>query len=268
MEKARIQELISKYNAEQATAAEIQEIEKLLEAGQIELDDLHEVRKLESAVTNINFPEPTGDLDHRFYQMLALEKRSKSSFSWREFFSWPAYRTGRPQLVPKLALAAVMLVVGVSIGYFIKPQATSSDTQMAELSQQVVDLKEMMMLSLLEKESATERLKAVSLTSEMNSASQKVTNALLETLNNDENLNVRLAALEALKPYGRNSEVRQALIRSIAVQQSPLVQVALAETMAQLQVKSSVKELEKIMKSDKTPADVKSRIKQSIDILI
>ena len=261
MEKAKIQELIFKYNAEQATAAEIKEIEQLLEAGHIALDDLQEPSKMEQAVANMKFPEPTGDLDHRFYQMLALEKRSKTSFSWREFFSWS-------QLAPKLALAAVMLVIGVSIGYFIQPKTSSPNTQMAELSQQVVDLKEMMMLSLLEKESATERLKAVSLTSDMNSASQKVTNALLETLNKDENLNVRLAALDALKPYGRNSEVREALIRSIAVQESPLVQVALAETMAQLQVKSSVKELEKILKSDKTPEDVKSRIKQSIDILI
>lgn len=261
MEKAKIQELISRYNAEQTSAADIREIEKLLETGEIELDDLHEVRKLEGAVANIGFPEPTADLDHRFYQMLALEKRSKSSFSWRELFSWT-------ELAPKLALASVMLIIGVSIGYLIKPQGSSSNDQMAELSQQVVDLKEMMMLSLLEKESATERLKAVSLTSEMNSASQKVTDALLETLNNDENLNVRLAALEALKPYGRNSEVREALIKSIANQDSPLVLVALAEAMVQLQVKSSVKELEKIMKSDKTPADVKSRIKQSIDILI
>jgi hypothetical protein len=261
MEKARIQELILKFNMEQATAAEVKEIEQLLEAGLIELDALQEPGKMETAVANLKFPEPTGDLDHRFYQMLALEKGSKSSFSWREFFSWP-------QLAPKLALAAVMLVIGVSIGYFIKPQASSSNNQMAELTQQVVDMKEMMMLSMLEKESATERLKAVSLTSDMNSASQKVTNALLETLNNDENLNVRLAALEALKPYARDSKVREALVRSISVQESPLVQVALAETMAQMQVKSSVKELEKIMKSDKTPADAKSRIKQSIDILI
>lgn len=261
MEKARIQELILKYNTEQASAADVKEIERLLEAGLIELDALQEPSKMENAVANMKFPEPTGDLDHRFYQMLALEKRSKSSFSWREFFSWP-------QLAPKLALAAVTLILGVAIGYFIKPQASVPNDQMAVLTQELVDMKEMMMLSLLEKESATERLKAVSLTSDMNSASQKVTNALLETLNNDENLNVRLAALEALKPYGRNSEVREALIRSIAIQESPLVQVALAEAMAQLQVKSSVKELQKIMKSDKIPADAKSRIKQSIDILI
>jgi hypothetical protein len=62
--------------------------------------------------------------------------------------------------------------------------------------------------------------------------------------------------------------VREALIRSIAKQDSPLMQVALAETMAQLQMKSSVNELKKILESDKTPADAKSRIKQSIDVLI
>lgn len=260
MEKARIQELISKYNADQASASEVKEIEQLLESGQIDLDELHEVQKMDRAVAKISFPEPGADLDHRFYQMLALEKGSKSSFSWREFFSWP-------QLAPKLALASVMLIVGIGIGYLMKPESPAN-AQLAEVSQQVVDLKEMMMLSMLEKESPTERLKAVSLTSEMNSASQKVTNALLETLNNDENLNVRLAALDALKPYARNGEVREALIRSIANQDSPLVQVALAEMMAQLQVKSSVKELQKILKSDKTPEDVKSRIKQSIDVLI
>jgi hypothetical protein len=260
MEKARIQELIFKYNTEQASAAEVKEIEQLLENGLIELDALENIGKIENAVANIESPVPSADLDHRFYQMLALEKRSKSSFSWREFFSWP-------QLAPKLALASVTLILGVAIGYFVKPQAPANN-QMAELSQQVVDLKEMMMLSLLEKESATERLRAVSLTSDMSSASQKVTNALLETLNNDENVNVRLAALEALKPYAKNSVVREELIRSIGTQQSPLVQVALAETMAQLQMKSSVTELRKMLESDRTPADAKSRIKQSIDVLI
>src|SRR5688500_2192010 len=130
------------------------------------------------------------------------------------------------------------------------------------------EMKEIMMLNMLEKESATDRLKAVRLTSEMSEASMKVTTALLQTLNNDENINVRLAALEALKPYVRNINVRKELILSIAKQDSPLVQVSLAEVMAEFQVKSSVKELEKIMQSDKTPADVKTRIKQSIDVLI
>jgi hypothetical protein len=205
----------------------------------------------------MEFPSPSRDMNDRFYQMLALERKVKSSFSWRRFFLWP-------ELAPRLALASVTLLIGVGIGYLVRP-ATTTDTHIV---QEVAALKEMVMLSLLEKGSATERLKAVSLTEQMNAASTKVTGALLETLNHDENVNVRLAALEALKPYVRDNHVREELIRSIAKQDTPLVQVALAELMAAQHVKSSVKELKKIIDSDKTPADVKSRIKQSIDIII
>lgn len=259
MEKEKIQELIARYNLQQATAAEVKQIEALLEAGSIELDELKDIRTLESQVAGMKFPSPTGDLDDRFYQMLALERKVKSSFSWRGLFSWP-------ELAPKLALASVTLLIGVGIGYLLKPSAPAATDQ--GVNQQIAELKEMVMLSLLEKESASERLRAVSLTEQMSAASTKVTSALLQTLNNDENVNVRLAAIEALRPYVRDNHVREELIRSIAKQDSPLAQVALAEMMAALHVKSSVKELEKIVRSDKTPADVKNRIKQSIDILI
>jgi HEAT repeat protein len=259
MEKENIRELINRYNSQLATTAEIKQIEALLEAGSIDLDELKDVHTLEGQVASMEFPSPTGNLDDRFYQMLALERKVKSSFSWRGFFSWP-------ELAPKLALASVTLLIGVGIGYLVKPSASSKADP--GVNQQIAELKEMVMLSLLEKESAAERLKAVSLTEQMSAASTKVTGALLETLNNDENVNVRLAAIEALSPYVRDNHVREELIRSIAKQDSPLVQVALAEMMAALHVKSSVKELEKIVKSDKTPADVKTRIKQSIDILI
>jgi HEAT repeat protein len=136
------------------------------------------------------------------------------------------------------------------------------------LSQQVTDLKEMMMLSLLEKESATDRLKAVSLTQDMDQVSNKVTLALLETLNNDSNVNVRLAALDALKAYAKESAVREELIRSIAKQESPLVQLELAELMAALQAKSSVKELEKLLQDKNTPKEVKKKIQESIQVII
>ena len=126
----------------------------------------------------------------------------------------------------------------------------------------------MMMLSLLEKESATDRLKAVSLSQELEESGEAVTNALIKTLNNDENVNVRLAALEALKPYGNQSEVRQALIRSIASQDSPLVQIALADLMASLQEKSSVPEFDKLLQDNRTPGEVKKRIRKSIEVLI
>ncbi len=262
MNNKNINELIERYNSENASVEEIAAIEKMIETGEITLEQLEPIAMLDSQLHAMQSPIPSADLDHRFYHMLALEKKSVSGFSWKGFWASLTW----PELAPKLAIAMLTLAIGVAIGYFAKPSAPSQDIQ--ALKSQVTDLKEMMMLSLLEKESVTDRLKAVSLTEQMSAASEKVTGALLETLNNDPNVNVRLAALDALAPYAHNNHVREELVRSIAKQDSPLVQVSLAELMAQLQVKSSVKELQKIIQSDKMPNDVKNRIKKTIDVLI
>jgi hypothetical protein len=52
------------------------------------------------------------------------------------------------------------------------------------------------------------------------------------------------------------------------MQESPLVQIALAEVMVTLQAKSSVKELERIVRDENTPVDVKRKLEESIKVLI
>jgi hypothetical protein len=263
MEKQKIQELINRYNAGLTTPNEEAEIEQLIEQGHVDMEEISALNSIHESVLKMSTPEPSANLDHSFYQRLSLEKKSRKIFSWSAFFSWPEF-------APKLAMASVTLLLGVGLGYYLRPATpvSSGSEEIAELGKQVNEMKEMMMLQLLEKESASERLRAVSLTQEMDQASQKVTTALLETLNKDSNVNVRLAALDALKPYVSNSGVREALVRAIGKQDSPLVQVALAELMATLQVKSSVNELKKIIDDENTPSDVKNKIKESIDVLI
>jgi hypothetical protein len=102
----------------------------------------------------------------------------------------------------------------------------------------------------------------------MDNASEKVTNALFTTLNHDENVNVRLAALEALTSYSKDSAVRAKLIASISAQDSPLVQVAMAELMVAIQEKKSVEALKQLLNSDRTPKEVKTKISESIKVLI
>lgn len=258
MEKQRITTLVSLFNAGKASAAEIGELEGLIEEGAVDLAALNGLEALEDRVLRMEFPDPTSRLDDQFHHVMMAHKR-QPRLNWKQIFSWP-------DLVPRLSFAAVTLIIGLVAGYYLGPGV--KDPQIDQLSQQVSDLKEMMMLSLLEKESATDRLKAVNLTQEMSSVSEKVTGALLSTLNNDSNVNVRLAALDALKPYTNDSNVRQSLIQSIARQESPLVQIALAELMAALHEKSSVREFEKILKDDKMPRDIKKKIEENIDVLI
>jgi hypothetical protein len=259
MDKNNIYELIERLKSGALDAADQKQLEDLIATGEIDIDQIEDFHLLSEQVQKMSFPAPSADLDDRFYHMLALEKKSKARFSWKEIFSWP-------ELAPKLALASVTLMIGLGVGYFTKP-AKTQDVQIETLTKEVTDLKEMMMLSLIEKESATDRLKAVNLTQDMAGPSSKVTSALIQTLNNDDNVNVRLAALEALTPYIRDSHVRTEIIKSIAKQQSPLVQVALAELMGAIQEKSSLKEFEKIIQSRKTPVEVKKRIKESMKIL-
>ncbi|MEO5978186.1 MAG: HEAT repeat domain-containing protein [Chryseolinea sp.] len=255
----RIQELINKYNAMLMDPAELKEVERFIEAGLINIEDLNELNQLDDRLVSMQTPAPSLSLDDRFYAMLRDEKKAVPKSFWADFFSWPV-------LAPRLAFASVTLIVGFFGGMFLSAPATEN-SQIAEMKNEISDLKELTMLSLLEKESATDRLKAVSLTEDMDQASHKVTDALLKTLNSDDNVNVRLAALDALRPYSLKSGIRTALIRSIAVQDSPLVQIALAELMAALQEKKSLKELQKVMRDRNTPVDVKKKIGESIKVL-
>jgi hypothetical protein len=260
MEKSRIEELVAKYNEGLADPAEIKLLEQLIEGGKVDLTQLRELTKLDEQLIKTEMPSPSLIVDDSFYSMLAEEKRRqrKSIFSFQ--IDWS-------MLMPRLGFAAALIVVGFTGGYFVQ-RPSNDNPEVKLLTQEVSDLKEMMMLSLLEKESATDRLRAVSLTSDMTIVSDKVTEALFQTLNNDDNVNVRLAALEAIKPYVKNSNVRKQLVLSIAQQDSPLIQVELAQLMVAIQEKKSVKELQKLIDNDRTPKEIKSKIKESIDVLI
>jgi hypothetical protein len=259
MEKNKVDELIAKYNEGLADPSEVQQLEKMIEEGIVELTQLRELAKLDEGMFKIIEPLPSQELDHRFYKMLSKEKKlePKTSFSWQ----WIS-----ESIFSKFAVGALLLVGGFSAGLLM--QKETGNTEVKELALEVNGLKEMMMISLLEKESATDRLKAVSLSEEIEGPSKKVTDALFKTLNTDPSVNVRLASLEALQNYSKSPAVREGLVRAIAQQESPLVQMALAELMVKLQEKSSVKELKKIMEQKSTPNEVKQRLKASINVLI
>lgn len=92
--------------------------------------------------------------------------------------------------------------------------------------------------------------------------------ALLATLNNDPNVNVRLSTLDALTHLANHPEVRQGLIQSISQQDSPLMQLAIADLMLKLQEKRSVSQLKELLKQKNLDHSVRDKISQTIKILI
>jgi hypothetical protein len=259
MNKNHIDELIAKYNEGLADPSEILQLELLIESGEVELTHLRELARFDENIDKLREPVPSKNLDKNFYDMLS--KKTSKSKQW-DFASWFSFQSW----IPKLSVAVVLIVMGFIGGTLL--QKSSGGGEVKELAKEVSGLKEMMMMSMLEKESATDRLKAVSLSEEIQGPSKKVTEALFKTLNADPSVNVRLAALDALQNYSKSPAVREGLVRAIAQQDSPLVQVALAELMAALQEKSSIKELRKILQQKSTPQEVKKRIEESIKVMI
>jgi len=258
-----IKQLVDRFNAGKATSDDESKIEYYLEKGVLDIKDLEGVATTYDKFKSMHTPEPSEEMTYKFYDSLHQKVEARSRFSFADWFksSW--------QVQPgfQWAYSIVILLAGLAGGFALS-KSNNGTSEIKELSAEVTQMKEMMMLNLLEKESTSDRLKAVNLTSELPDASGKVTTALLKTLNNDENVNVRLATIEALYPYAGNASVRQGLIRSISKQESPLVQVALAELMVALQEKRSVEELESLLNNEATPYEVKERIKESIKVLI
>jgi uncharacterized protein (UPF0147 family) len=215
-----------------------------------------EARELRDAWQALDaFPEeePSPMLRQRFDAMLegwqvrelpvqpprarATSPRATSDRSrwWQTPFVWS---TGA------LAAAALLLTVGFLLGR--DTSASSSRTEIAELRSELHGMRQMVAISLLHQESVTERLRGVSWSNQLDAPDAEIVNTLLDTLSHDANVNVRLAAIDALRQFAQTTPdpqrgpLRAALVRSISVQSSPLVQIELIDTMVQLRERDAV----------------------------
>ncbi len=214
-------------------------------------------------------PEPSSGMESRFYNMLTIAEQENNvqTPNVPPEQVGPFHFTRKTMVWMQVAATILLLGVGVIAGYWLRSRNAGD-----ELAQQKIDImavqmqemRQMMMLSLLDNSSAVERLQAVSLSTELDKADGKVIEALLTTLNYDTNTNVRLATLEALIRYTDEPRVREGLIASLALQDSPMVQMALADLMVKLQEKRSVKALRQLLRQKGIRKTVKTKVEQSI----
>ncbi|GGM92125.1 hypothetical protein GCM10010967_26510 [Dyadobacter beijingensis] len=231
-------------------------------------------RQIWDGMAKIRVPEPGEAMRHNFYAMLDEFKeadKAAARFSFQSMMErireFPLPQWSVPQWTVQLTFSLLLVGLGWVIGNRMgrgKPDASAYQQQIETLASQVQDMKSTMMLTLLENPSATERLRAVGYTAEITQADDRVLEALFATLNNDPNVNVRLVTLEALTQYAGDASVREELVKSLALQDSPMVQVALADVMVKLQEKRSVKALKTLLQKEDLNDLVKVKIEQTI----
>lgn len=249
--------LLKGFQEGRLSKEEEQLLENRIASGEIDLEEIDFFKSMTNAPT----PSHSLKMDDDFYEQLANEKR-KVSFSYSATISkWWEVSSGYSW---HWGYSAAILIIGIVVGINWPKSSSNLDALQAEVS----EMKEMIMLTLLENESTTDRLKAVNLTQEMNDVSDQVASALLNTLRHDENNNVRMATIQVLASYTDKPTVREGIINSIKYQESPLVQLALAELMVAMNEKNAAKEFDSLWQKLETPEEVKVEIKEKMQTLI
>jgi hypothetical protein len=239
----------------------------LMENG-VKEDELEELEQLTGQLYAKPDREPTEKMKAAFYSRLEEYKSTLKQNEPRVHrLDTLAEGLRHPVLIRRLAYAAVLIVLAGLAAFWFRSELKYKN-QVTSMISQMQDMQKMMMLTLLEQPSPTDRLKAINISTQINNADDKIIDALLNTLNNDENVNVRLMAVEALYNYADNPKVRIGLIRSIVKQESPIVQVTLADVMVMLQEKRSVSELKKLLEKNNIDKNVEAKLKNSIELLI
>jgi hypothetical protein len=251
MKFEEIQALIPQYLAGQVTAAEKETLEEELSKNANLRLELEELRSVWQGLGLIDQEQPSAAMRARFYQRLNAAAKGQSEPSGR---SWRGWKISIPQLAGALAFFALGLFLGRG-----NPTGAPSGPEIVQLRGQVEGLRQTVALSLLDHDSATSRLEGISWSSQVQRPDNELLTALLTTLNHDQNINVRLASLDALEKLAHDASVRKALEQSIPLQQSPLLQIALIDALVHIRDNGAAGELRKLTSDEEVNASVRQR---------
>jgi len=111
---------------------------------------------------------------------------------------------------------------------------------------------------------AGDRIKGIINTKSRSTLDAKILHALNDVICHDPNTNVRLTAIETLVTFWDSPEAREILIKSIPYQESPTVQLELADIMISLEAKSSSDKWNQLLSSTQVEPDIKSQLEQTL----
>jgi hypothetical protein len=202
---------------------------------------------------DIPVPEPSPALRERWEQTLraltipqhAPPYAQPRHAWWRNF--WPANPAWQ------MAIAALCLAVGLGAGLSMR-RAPSEPDEVARLREEVASTKEMVALSLLQQQSAVDRLRGVDYSARMPSMEPQVISALVQAVTMDANVNVRLAAIDALGKAANNARVLESFQEALPREDSPMVQAALIDYLVQAHDRNAVTTIQNLVaKPDVNP---------------
>jgi len=194
------------------------------------------------------FPEADPGLGMRTRFYAGLREWERREIERRHRFWWLRH--------PAFQAAAAVLILGV--GVLIGNMTSSRDSgQVSQLRNEVNSMKQLVTLSLLQQQNASDRMRGVTWSYRVEQSDSEVLGALLTTINHDPTVNVRLAAVDAMKNFAESPVARKGLAQALNKQESPMVQIAILDELVELHERSAAPAINALMASHELNPEVK-----------
>jgi hypothetical protein len=203
--------------------------------------------------------EPGPEMRSRFYETLSAYRDGSANSA--------AVARQRSRMLWQIAAGVVLLIAGGAAGYGVRAGQSQGTSELSQLRGEVNSMRQLVALSLLQQASASERLRGVSWAYRVESSDTEVLSALVSAVNHDPNINVRLAAVDALHPFAASPTTRDAVMQALPRENAPIVQVALIDLLVDLKEKEALKELERMASDDSTDTSVRQHAKWALERL-
>jgi len=263
VEGAMIDYLDNKLEAEARLA-----IEKHIESCEHCLDELRDSQQLIQQMEKEEMVKPNDSLRINFYHMLHSE--IKKNEGKNEFSLQPDHQPWYSRSQFRFAAGFALLILGLFLGVFIHSGIKNSyeANELSQLHSEVNALKKTAMFTMLKGESSSDRIKAVNYADELNTPDINVIEVLVKTLNEDKNVNVRMAAAYALSKFADQRTVSDSLVKSLSKQTDPILQVTLINILVEKKEKSAIKPIQQIITDKGTLKEVKAVAEKGVKLLL
>lgn len=233
MEKDEIEKLLEKYYEGKTSNAEER---SLLEATNDPLFK-HSLDYYKQSKRN----ELPKSFIKKVSQLISQEDKKGSSFQWVSL---------------KVAAALVLILLSA---FLIRMNATYN-----EMLARMETIQNVLAITLIDQQSVHLKLKALKLTESLPALQQELSQSLVDLLNKDENINVRMAAIETMAGFSKNDQIKRDLINTLEFEESFLVRAILVESLVGMNDPKLIEELKKMIEDENTDEELKNQIKEMI----
>ncbi len=246
------------------TDEQMKSVEIQVQQSEIWRKTLTNLQALEQLMEAVPMVQPSKNLNLRFQQLLQEEKqkmvltpspktRNIYTLEWKKAL--------------QIAAAIILLILGTGIGIQWKNNQ-GQEQEIASLKKKILETQKLLALSMMDQSSASDRIKGVNISLKNIEADERILEALINRMNLDANINVRLKAIEALASFEKNNKVIVALIKALQNQQSPEVQIAIIEVLTDLRAKDAVHPFQQLLQDQRTMEVVKTKAASGIEALL